>query len=124
MSAPPAPLVVSASIVAVEGLLLAGYGVLEAAAISTGRVTMGATTAIFFLAYGVGLVSCAWGLWRLHSWSRGPVILAQLIQLGVAWSFRGGETTLIAAALAVAALVVVVGVLHPASTRAIVGDET
>jgi hypothetical protein len=116
--------VVSASIVAVEGLLLAGYGVLEAAAISTGRVTMGATTAIFFLAYGVGLVSCAWGLWRLHSWSRGPVILAQLIQLGVAWSFRGGETTLIAAALAVAALVVVVGVLHPASTRAIVGDET
>ena len=114
---------VAASIVAVEGLLLAGYGVLEAAAISTGRVTMGATTAIFFLAYGGGLVACAWGLWRLRSWARGPVILAQLIQLGVAWSFRGGDTTLIAVALAVAALVVAVGVLHPASTQALVGEE-
>ena len=123
MPAPPAPLVVSASIVTVEGVLLAGYGVLEAAAISTGRVTMGATTAVFFLAYGVGLLACAWGLWRLHSWARGPVILAQLIQLGVAWSFRGGDTTLIAVALAVTALVVVVGVLHPASTQALVGDE-
>ena len=50
-------------------------------------------------------------------------MLAQLIQLGVAWGFRGGQTTVVAVALAVVALVVVAGVLHPASTRALVGDE-
>jgi hypothetical protein len=119
----PAQLLVAASLVAVEGLLLAGYGVLETAAISSGRVTMGVTTALFFLAYGGGLIACAWGLWRRHSWGRGPAILAQLIQLGVAWSFRGGETTLVATGLAVVSVVVVVGLLHPASTEALVAES-
>ena len=119
----PAPLVVAAALVGVEGLLLVGYAVLEALAISTGRVTMGATTAVFFLAYGAGLLLCAWGLWRVRAWARGPVVLAQLIQLGVAWGFRGGQTTIVAVVLAVVALVVVAGVLHPASTRALVGDQ-
>ena len=121
-SAPP-PLVVAAALVAVEGLLLVGYAVLEALAITSGRVTMGATTAVFFLAYGAGLLLCGWGLWRVRAWARGPVVLAQLIQLGVAWGFRGGQTTVVALALGVVALVVVAGVLHPASTRALVGEE-
>jgi hypothetical protein len=121
---PPAPLLVGASLVAVEGVLLAAYGVLETAAISSGRVTMGVTTALFFLAYGGGLIACAWGLWRLHSWGRGPAVLAQLIQLGVAWSFRGGETTVVAVGLAVASVVAIVGLLHPASTDALVGEDT
>ena len=37
------------------------------------------------------------------------------IQLGLAWSFRGGDTTVVALALALVSLVVIVGVLHPAS---------
>jgi hypothetical protein len=47
------------------------------------------------------------------------VLLAQLIQLGTAWSFRGGDTTWIAVGLAVVALVVAAGVLHPASVEAL-----
>ena len=43
------------------------------------------------------------------------MVLAQLIQLGVAWSFRGGDTTVVAVVLAVVALIVVAGILHPAS---------
>jgi len=120
---PPAPLLVAASLVAVEGLLLLGYGVLEAFALTSGRVTMGVTTAVFFAAYGAGLVACAWGLATLRTWARGPALLAQLIQLGVAWSFRGGDTTPVAAGLAVVSVITVVGLLHPASTRALVGDE-
>ena len=50
-----------------------------------------------------------------RSWARSPVILAQLIQLGIAWSFRGGDTTVVAVVLALVSLIVVVGVLHPAS---------
>jgi hypothetical protein len=51
-------------------------------------------------------------------------VLAQLIQLGIAWSFRGGDTTLVAVALAVVALVVVVGLLHPASIDALDDDPS
>ena len=71
------------------------------------------TTSLFFAVYGVGLLFCAWQLTRGQSWARSPVVLAQLIQLGVAWSFRGGDTTWVAIALAVVAVVVLAGFLHP-----------
>ena len=38
-----------------------------------------------------------------ESWARSPVVLAQLLQLGVAWSFRQEPTTWVAVALAVVA---------------------
>jgi hypothetical protein len=119
----PAPLLVAASLVAVEGLLVVGYGVLEAASLTVGRLTMGITTAVFFLGYGAGLLACAWALRGLRSWARSPVVLAQLIQLGLAWSFRGGETTYVAVGLALAAVVVLVGVLHPVSIDALSGER-
>jgi hypothetical protein len=51
-------------------------------------------------------------------------VLAQLIQLGLAWSFRGGGTTVIAVVIAVVAVVVLVGLLHPASVEALAEDRT
>jgi hypothetical protein len=118
----PPPLVVASSIVAVEGLLLLAYAVLELASIGTGRVAMGLTTSVFFAIYGAGLVACAWAVSRRHSWARSPIVLAQLIQLGVAWSFRGGDTTLVAVAIAVVAVVVLAGLFHPASLEALSDD--
>src|SRR5689334_14087201 len=53
---PPSPLVVAASLVAVEGLLLLAYGVLEAANVHADRVAMGVTTAAFLAALGLMLV--------------------------------------------------------------------
>ena len=118
----PAPLAVAASLVAVEGGLLLLLAVLEAANLSSDRVTMGATTSLFFGGYAVALLGCALALIRGHSWARSPIVLAQLIQLGVAWSFRGGTTTLVAVALVVVAVVVVAGLLHPASVEALSDD--
>jgi len=115
----PAPLLVAASLVAVEGLLLIGYGVLEVASVDADRVAVAATTGLFFLAYGAGLLLCARGLSRVRSWARSPVVLAQLIQLGVAWSFWGGDTRIVAIAVAVVAVIVLVGVFHPASLAAL-----
>ena len=43
----------------------------------------------------------------------------QLIFLLTGWSFRGGETTWVSAVMVGAAVVVLVGVLNPASTRAL-----
>lgn len=119
----PAPLVVAASLAAVEGGLLAGYAVLELLSIDAARVTMGVTTSLFFAAYGAGLLLCAWGLSRRSSWARSPIVLAQLIQLGLAWSFRGGDTTLVALVIALVAVVVLVGVFHPASLAALEEQE-
>lgn len=120
----PPPLVVAASLAAVEGGLLVLYGVLELASLSAGRVTMGLTTAVFFAAYGAFLVFCAGQLLRRESWARGFVAMAQLVQLGVAWSFRGDGTTWVAVALAVVALVTGAGLLHPASVAALADDPT
>lgn len=117
-SAPP-PLVTAASITAVEGLVLVALAVLELANLTGGRVTMGLTTAVFFAAFGVLLVGCGWLITRGHTWPRGPILLAQLIGLGLAWNLRGGETTVVAVVLAVVALIVLAGMLHPASIEAI-----
>lgn len=120
----PPPLVVAASLAAVEGGLLVLYGVLELASLSADRVTMGVTTAVFFLGYGAFLAFCARQLLRRESWARGFVAMAQLVQLGVAWSFRGDGTTWFAIVLAVTALVTGAGLLHPASVDALADDPT
>ena len=116
---PPAPLVAAVALAAVEGGLLLVYGVAELVAVQAGRLTMGISTALFFLMYGGGLVFCAWSAYRLSSWARAPLVLAQLIQLGVAWSFRGGSSTPAAVVLALVAVIVLVGIFHRASVQAI-----
>jgi hypothetical protein len=118
----PTPLLVAASLTAVEGLLLLGYAVLELVSISSDRVAVGATTTVFFTVYGGLLLLCAWSITRGHSWARSPIVLAQLIQLGLAWSFRGGDTTVVAVAIAVVAIVVLAGLLAPTSLDAL-GDR-
>lgn len=119
----PAPLIVAASLVAIEGLLLLGYAVLEVANLNADRAEVAVTTAVFFLLYGGGLLGCAWALSRLSSWARSPAVLAQLIQLGVAWSFWGGDTTAVALAVAAVALIVLGGIFHPASVAALAPAE-
>ena len=118
-TANPAPLVVAASLVAVEGILLLGYAVLELASISSDRLAVALTTGLFFALYGAVLLACAWAVTRGRSWARSPIVLTQLIQLGVAWSFRGGDTTVVAVAMAVVAAVVLVGMLLPSSIDAL-----
>ena len=118
----PAPLTVAASLVAVEGLVVVLLAVVELASLSSDRLTMGVTTTVFFVAYGIGLVACGLLLARQVSLARGPAVLAQLIQLGLAWSFRGDPTTLVAVALAAVALVTLAGIFHPASIHALVDE--
>jgi hypothetical protein len=112
-------LLVSAVLAAVEGLVIGVLGLLELFSLASGRLTMGLTTAGFFAAYGALLVFCGWQLVRLTPWVRAPVLLAQLIQLGLAWGFREGDTLPVAIALAVVAVVALAGLLHPASMAAL-----
>lgn len=106
-----------------EAILLVLFGLAEVRALSATKATMGITTSLFFAVYGVGLGWCAWQLRRLASWTVAPVVLAQLIQLGVAWSFRGGSTTAVAVALAVLGALVLAGIFHPASLKALYASD-
>lgn len=119
----PAPLVAAASLVVVEALLLLGYAVLELFSVSADRTAVAVTTSVFFAAYGGLLLACARAVTRGRSWARSPIVLAQLIQLGVAWSFRGGDTTPVAVGLAVVALIVLAGLLAPSSIDALSDEE-
>ena len=107
----PAPLVVAASLAALEGLLVLAYAVVLAADIHTDRVAMGVTSSLF-----VGLV-------QGRTWARSPIVVTQVLALGLAWNFLGGSTTWISVVLAVVAVVVLVGLLHPASVEALSGRQ-
>jgi hypothetical protein len=115
----PAPLVVAASLVAVEAVCLVLFGLAELRSLTSTKLAMGITTSLFFAVYGVGLGVFAWLLHRRRSWVRAPVVLAQLIQLGVAWSFRSGDTAFVSVLLTVFAVLVLVGIFHPASLAAL-----
>lgn len=121
--AAPAPLVVAAALVAAEAVALASLGVLELASLRLARLTMGATTSIFFVAAAAGLAWCAWSLWRVRRWARGPAVMTQLICLGLAWNFWAGQTKPISVGLALVALVAIVGLLHPQSTAVLEEDS-
>lgn len=117
--AAPLPLRIAALVVLLEGVVTFGYGVSEALHITSARLVMGVTTALFFVLYGAGLVLCAWLLNRVNTYARGPVLFSQLVWLGLAWNFRHGETTWIAVLLAIAGGVTLVGLLHPRSIEAL-----
>jgi len=105
---------------AVQALVLAVLAVAEIVGLTPGRVTMAVTTSVFFLAYAVGLAVCVRGLLGLHSWARAPIVVTQLIQLGLAWNMR--DHAWLPWLLAAYAVVVLVGVLHPRSIAALADD--
>ena len=97
--------------------MLVVFGVAEFTRLDRDRPSVAVTTGAFFVLYAVGLAFAARALWRLHNWARGPVVLAQLIQLGVAWSFYGNDTSWVALLLAIPAVGVLIVVLAPATTN-------
>ena len=115
----PVTLSVAAGLTALEGLAFAAYGVALLPGLFGGRPEAGSTSLFFFLAYAVFLGVCAWQLRRLRSWARAPVVLAQLIQLLVGFSFWGGSTTPVALVLVGVAVADLVAVLHPRSLAAL-----
>jgi len=115
----PAPLAAAAGLTFVQGLLTLLFGLAEAVQLDADRLAMGLSTTLFFLLFGAALVFCAWGLHAIRPWARGPVLFTQLVWLGLAWNFRDGETLPVAVTLAVAAVIVLAGLLHPRSLDAI-----
>lgn len=95
-------------------------GVLEALNVRPNRAVVGVGGTILLLAYALGLGVVARGLLLLRRWSRGPAVATQVLQLPVAYSFLGGATTWIGVLLGALSLTVIVCLVLPASTRALV----
>jgi hypothetical protein len=114
---------VATVLVALEGLVLAVLGVLELVSLHSDRVALALTTSLFFLGLGAALAWCARGLFLVRSWARGPVVVLQLIGLLLSSSFWGGETTGTAVGILAVSAATLVGILHPASIRALAADE-
>jgi hypothetical protein len=117
------PLVVAAAILALEGLLSLGFGVLELVQVHLSRLLLGGGVAIIMICYAALLLAVSRGVLRGRRWSRAPGIATQLLQLPIAWSFRGTQTGWIAGTLALSALVVLVCLLLPTSTVIFVPEE-
>jgi peptidoglycan/LPS O-acetylase OafA/YrhL len=115
---PPA-LAVAALLTLVEAVVLVVQGVVILPATSGQRLVMAATTTAFFLVFGAFLGYCAWQLYRLRSWARAPVVLAQLIIILVGGSFWGGSTRVVAVLMILAGAVTIAGIMTPASLRAV-----
>jgi hypothetical protein len=115
--------VVAASLTGLEGLLVLAYAVVLARDIHSERATMGVTTSLFFALLAGVLICCAWYVAQRRAWARSPIVVVQVMALGLAWNFLGGSTTWISVALALVAVVVLVGLLHPASIEALSDDR-
>ena len=117
----PFTIVMAAALLALEALIGLGYAAIEVGQVRMSRAAVGVGVAILMAGFGLLLLVVARGVFRGRRWSRGPAVATQLILLPIAWSFRGGVTTWVSVALAVLAIAVLIGVLHPRSTAIFVG---
>jgi hypothetical protein len=118
----PVTIVVAAALLAVEAFIASAYAVLEVGQIRMSRAAVGVGVTILMGGFGLLLLFVSRGVFLGRRWSRGPAVAIQLILLPIAWSFVGGGTTWVAVALAVVAIAVLVGLLHPRSTAVFVGS--
>lgn len=120
----PTALRIAVGLVVLEALVLVGFAVLDITDAGPGRRPSAVGTAVFFVLYAGGQVVAARALLGLARWARGPLVLTQLIQLGLAWGVRT-SSPFVAAVLAVVGAVVLGCLLSPASTRSLVrqGDD-
>lgn len=117
----PFTIVMAAALLALEALIGLGYAAIEVGQVRMSRAAVGVGVAILMAGFGLLLLVVARGVFQGRRWSRGPAVATQLILLPIAWSFRGGVTTWVSVALAVLAIGVLIGVLHPRSTAIFVG---
>lgn len=111
-----------AVIVSLEAFVFAVLAILELLNVSSERVGMGVGVTLFLVVIAAGLLWAAWRLAQAEAWARSPLIFAQLIQLGLAWNFRGDPAWL-APAIAAPAIVVLVCLLVPPVTHALSDDH-
>ena len=119
----PPQLAGAAVLAALEAVVALAFGVTQIFQVRLFRAVVGVGVVFFMIGFAVLLGAAARGLLRSRRWARAPVVVVQLILLPVGWSFRGGQTTWVAATMIIVALVTLVLILHPRSTQALIVEE-
>lgn len=81
----------AAVVVGAQALALIALALADLLNLESDRVGLGLGVAVVFLFLGVGLLAAAVMLQRGRGGARGPLVVAQLISLGLAWNLRGAE---------------------------------
>lgn len=115
----PAPLIVAAGVILVQAIAAAALAIGQFFSVDASREAMGLTNGIFFAVYAVALGLVSLGMGRLKPWSRGPALMSQLLNLGLAWNYRHAPTTGLSAGVTLLALIALFGILHPHSIAAL-----
>jgi hypothetical protein len=115
----PATLVGGAILTLVEGLAAAGVGIwwLAGTVVDPPQgLGIALASAVFVVATGACVGLLAWGLYRARRWSRGPVVMAQLLAVLLGYNLATEGLPLAGIATLAIAFGVLVLVLAPPST--------
>lgn len=120
----PRRIAAAAALTALEGAVIAAFGVWSLVLLATDRpddYAQAATLAATVLALSALPLAAARGLWQLKRWSRGPSMIVQLVALPVGWEMAQNGGTMLAAAVAawIAALAVLGCLVNPTATEAL-----
>ncbi|TDD09654.1 hypothetical protein E1292_09090 [Nonomuraea deserti] len=126
MNGRPLTLLIAVVVVALEGLVALGLGVLVAVQTLTGapdNVTTALAESGFALLVAAGLLWVAWGgLFRMERWGRSPAVLTQIFMLLIAVTLIQSDQPQLGIPLIVVALTGLVTLLAPPTTHALYGD--
>jgi hypothetical protein len=125
----PPSVTAAAVVAALEGVVLAAfalYMIVEGFVGHPGSVARAEIGGIAVLCIALMPLLASRGLLRQRSWSRGPVLVVQLLALPVAWGMtqNGGVMIAAGAVLAVVALIGAGTLIHPATTQALAGGRS
>lgn len=122
---PPLPRTVLVAVAAVglQALVFVGYAVSELGYAAFERSGTAVAVAAFLGAYGVGLGFGVAALLQRRLAARAPLVLGQLLHLGLAWNMRDAPLTYVAIALALVSSVALAGLFAPATTRTLLAAE-
>lgn len=122
----PGLLLAAALIEGLEGVALVGFAAyvgLATAIGSSADPTTAAALTVTALLLGLGAAAAALGLYRRRKWGRGPAVVTQIFTLPVAGSFFQAGRFAVGAVLAAVAVLGIVLLFHPATTRQLLGEH-
>lgn len=127
MRVPLSSLAVVAAIEGLEGGVLVGFAAYVVRGTIAGAVTdttSAATLAVTIVVLALGVLLVARALYRRRRWARAPAALSQIFALPVAATFFQAGRIEVAVPLGAAAVLGLILLFHPATTRALTRESS
>jgi hypothetical protein len=122
----PRPLQVAAAVTLLQAAVFLSLTIAQLATFSSERAAMNWTTVVGFFLWALMLGVAGWQVVRGSSWARSPIVMAQIIHVGVAWSFVQGDPAdwqkAVAWFIVAAAVVILVGFFRRSSLQYLAAD--